>query len=118
MHAVDSLTNSKVPFAFYFHPKDMKELRYITHRDAFTHPICLDEMDNFNKLNHFSSEMTFQTFLLDKDNKVVAMGNPVHNPKVRELYLCLLTGDKTQKTETPVTEARMDVGSIDFGSSP
>lgn len=118
MHAVDSLTNSKVPFAFYFHPKDMKELRYITRRDAFTHPICLDEMDNFNKLNHLPNEMTFQTFLLDKDNKVVAIGNPVHNPKVRELYLRLLTGDKTQKTETPVTEARMDVESIDFGSFP
>lgn len=55
---------------------------------------------------------------INSDYKVVAIGNPVHNPKVRELYLCLLTGDKTQKTETPVTEARMDVESINFGSFP
>lgn len=118
MHTVDSLTNSNVPFAFFFHPKDMKELRHITRRDAFIHPICLDEMDDFNKLNHFPGEMTFQTFLLDKDNKVVAVGNPVHNPKVRELYLRLLTGGKTKKTETPVTEVRMDVENIDFGLFP
>ena len=29
--------------------------------------------------------MTFQTFLLDKDNKVAAIGNPVHNPKEKEV---------------------------------
>ncbi|WP_321481197.1 hypothetical protein [uncultured Bacteroides sp.] len=26
-------------------------------------------------------------FFLDKDNKVLAIGNPIHNPKVKELYL-------------------------------
>ena len=71
MQEVDSTLNRPVPFAFYFHPKDMKELRYITCRDAFVYPVCFDEMDDFNQLNHFPGEMTFQTFLLDKDNKVV-----------------------------------------------
>ena len=27
MHEVDSLAQGKVPFVFYFHPKDVKELR-------------------------------------------------------------------------------------------
>ena len=48
MHEVDSLAQGKVPFVFYFHPKDVKELRYITRRDAFTYPVCLDEKDDFN----------------------------------------------------------------------
>ena len=48
---VDSLTNGNVSFLFYFHPKDMKELRYLTRRDAFTHPVCFDEKDEFNQLN-------------------------------------------------------------------
>ncbi len=118
MQEVDSVVKEYVPFAFYFHPKDMKELRYITRRDRFTYPVSFDEMDDFNKLNHFPSEMTFQTFLLDKDNKVVAIGNPVHNPKVKELYLELLAGDKSTKTEAPMTEVAMDAESIDFGSFP
>ena len=29
MQEVDSTLNRLVPFVFYFHPKDMKELRYI-----------------------------------------------------------------------------------------
>ena len=118
MQEVVSTLKRPGPFAFYFHPKDMKELRYITRRDAFTYPVCFDEMDDFNRLNHFPGEMTFQTFLLDKDNKVVAIGNPVHNPKVKELYLKVLTGDKVIKVETPMTKVSLTVESIAFGSFP
>lgn len=118
MQEVDSTLNRLVPFVFYFHPKDMKELRYITRRDAFIYPVCFDEKDDFNRLNHFPDEMTFQTFLLDKDNKVVAIGNPVHNPKVKELYLKVLTGGEVVKAETPITKVSLDVTSIDFGSFP
>ena len=118
MQEVDSTLNRPVPFVFYFHPKDMKELRYITRRDAFVYPVCFDEKDDFNRLNHFPDEMTFQTFLLDKDNRVAAIGNPVHNPKVKELYLKVLTGGEVVKAETPITKVSLDVTSIDFGSFP
>ena len=90
----------------------------LNRRDVFTYPVCFDEMDDFNQLNHFPGEMTFQTFLLDKDNKVVAIGNPVHNPKVKELYLKVLTGGELGKAETPMTKVSLDVTSIDFGSFP
>jgi len=118
MAEVDSVVKTYVPFAFYFHPKDMKELRYITRRDDFTYPVCFDETDRFNALNRFPANMTFQTFLLNKDNKVVALGNPVHNPKVKELYLKVLTGGESGNPETPVTTVIPDVTSIDFGSFP
>lgn len=120
MHEVDSTINGSIPFVFYFHPKDMKELHYITRRDAFNYPVCFDEKDDFNALNHFPVEMTFQTFLLDKENKVVAIGNPVHNPKVKELYLQVLTGGKNTKAkvEQPMTEVALNTESIDFGTFP
>lgn len=82
---IASLNHDEVSFLFYFHPKDKSELCLIFRRDSFEYPICLDENDSFNKLNHFPMDMTFQTFLLDKENKVLAIGNPVHNPKVKEL---------------------------------
>ena len=66
---VDSLTNGRVPFLFYFHPKDRKELRYLTRRDDFTYPVCFDERDELNRLNQFPTDMTFQTFLLDKERR-------------------------------------------------
>ena len=113
---VDSLTDGRVPFLFYFHPKDMKELRYLTRRDDFTYPVCFDEKDELNRLNHFPSDMTFQTFLLDNDNKVVAMGNPVLNPKVKDLYLDVIKGEKETGQAANSTSVSVNQTVLDFGS--
>ena len=51
---VDSLTDGKVPFLFYFHTKDLKELRYLTRREGFTYPVCFDEKDELDALEPIS----------------------------------------------------------------
>ena len=115
---VDSLAGGSVPFLFYFHPKDLKELKYLTRREGFVYPVCFDGKDDFNRLNRFPNEMMFQTFLLDKENKVVALGNPVLNPKVKELYLKLIAGNQgTAKKET-ITQVSVNQTELDFGSFP
>ena len=115
---VDSLTDGAVPFLFYFQTKDLKELRYLTRREGFTYPVCFDEKDELDALNRFPDEMMFQTFLLDKENKVVAIGNPVHNPKVKELYLKVMTGKGGQEATEVLTEVSVDQKVLDFGSFP
>ena len=113
---VDSLTEGRVPFLFYFHPKDMKELRYLTRRDKFIYPVCFDEQDEINRLNQFPSVMDFQTFLLDKDNKVVAMGNPILNPNIKDLYLEVITQKPKSKPTDHVTSVLVNQPVIDFGT--
>ena len=113
---VDSLTDDSVPFLFYFHPKDMKELRYLTRRDGFTYPVCFDEQDEINRLNQFPSVMDFQTFLLDKDNKVVAMGNPILNPNIKDLYLEVISRKPKSKPSGHVTSVSVNQPVIDFGT--
>ena len=115
---VDSLTDGAVPFLFYFQTKDLKELRYLTRREGFTYPVCFDEKDELDGLNRFPDEMMFQTFLLDKDNKVVAIGNPVLSPKVKELYMKVMTGKGVQETTKGLTEVSLDQTVLDFGSFP
>ena len=116
MYEVDTLMNASVPFVFYFHPKNIEDLRYIIRRDTFTHPVCLDVSDKFNILNHFPSEKAFQTFLLKKKNKIIAIGNPILNPKVKELYLKILAGNISKTTTTSMTEVAIDNLKLDFGS--
>ena len=116
MYEVDTLMNASVPFVFYFHPKNIEDLRYIIRRDTFTHPVCLDVSDKFNILNHFPSEKAFQTFLLNKKNKIIAIGNPILNPKVKELYLKILAGNISKTTTTSMTEVAIDNLKLDFGS--
>ena len=82
---VDSATNGNIPFIFVLQSKDDRELRYILKRDNFDRPVCIDRNNRFDELNQFPQDITFQTFLLDKDNKVKVIGNPVHNLAVRDL---------------------------------
>ena len=115
---VDSLTGGRVPFLFYFHPKDPRELRFYLRRDNFTYPVCFEEDDYINRLNRFPSDMTFQTLLLDKENKVVAIGSPVLNPKIKDLYLEIITGKKKEGTDKSLTTISMDQSEKDFGNIP
>ena len=114
---VDSLTGGSVPFLFYFHPKDSKELRFYLRRDNFTYPVCFEEDDYINRLNRFPSDMTFQTMLLNKENKVVAIGSPVLNPKIKDLYLEIITGKK-KGTDKSVTTVSIVDSEKDFGNIP
>ena len=115
---VDSLTGGSVPFLFYFHPKDSKELRFYLRRDNFTYPVCFEEDDYINRLNRFPSDMTFQTMLLNKENKVVAIGSPVLNPKIKDLYLEIITGKKKVGTDKSVTTVSIVDSEKDFGNIP
>lgn len=113
-----SVTKEEVPFLFFFHSKDYKEIRYLLKRDGFERPVCIDMDDRLNKLNKFPADMTFQTFLLDKDNKVTVLGNPVHNTAVKDLYLKQITGKESPtknmlKTTAEATETEIDFGAFD-----
>lgn len=114
MHEVDSLCEGKVSFVFFFQSADVKELRYILRRDGFSLPVCIDADDSFNSLNHFPGEMMFQTFLVDSENRVKVIGNPIHNLSVKELYLKELTGMKSNPL--PVTTVHSDSVEYHYGT--
>ena len=119
MAETDSLFGKgKLSYVFFFHLKDVRELTYLTRRDGFTYPVCFDREDAFNRLNRFPSEMALQTFLLDKDNRVVAIGNPVHNPQMKELYLNVIGGKRSASTGTKQTTASLSEREVQFGSFP
>ena len=118
---VDSATNGNIPFIFVLQSKDARELRYILKRDNFDRPVCIDRNNRFDELNQFPQDITFQTFLLDKDNKVKVIGNPVHNLAVRDLYLKQITGMQHQeelpKTTLETDKAEYDLGTIKEGTT-
>ena len=113
---VDSATNGNIPFIFVFQSKDDRELRYILKCDNFDRPVCIDRNNRFNSSNRFPQDITFQTFLLDKDNKVKVIGNPVHNLAVRDLYLKQITGMQYQEA-LPKTTLETDKAEYDLGTA-
>lgn len=114
---IDSEFNNKVSFLFFMHPKNISEMKFILKTHNFTHPICIDDKNKINLLNNFPTNIDMQTFLLNENNKVLAMGNPIHNPKIKELYLSILTGkDNLCNKNIPKTIVRLSMKNIDYGS--
>lgn len=109
---IDSIMPGQVEFLFYFQPKSQKELIYLLERDNFTYTIYIDEKGEINKRNNFPPEMEFQCFLLDKENKVVSIGNPSLNPKVWELYKQIITGNKDANIQT-ITSVKIERSEIE-----
>ena len=82
----DSLFHDRIGFVFFFQPKNMREMTYLFRQDEYDYPVFIDKNNTIDRLNHFPHEMKYQCFLLDKNNKVLVVGNPVLAPRVWALY--------------------------------
>ena len=96
INVFDSLYSQKVTFIFVMHPFDRKELVQLLKEYQFDYPMCIDEDNLFDKRNHVPKNNMFQTFLLDKNSEILAIGNPVLNPKVKTLYQEIIQGGSLQ----------------------
>lgn len=115
---LDSSTGGAVPVLFFFQSEDLHEIKYILKRDGFDLPVNLDSRDELNKLNHFSNDLNFQTFLLDKNNRIKVIGNPIHNLNIRDLYLNTITKGSTRILNPVLTTVEIPLTEIDLGSFP
>lgn len=69
---------------------DMHEILFQINQNKYLHPIAIDSANIFDKTNALPVEPEFHTFLLNADNEVLAIGNPVNNPKIKDLYRNIL----------------------------
>lgn len=114
---IDSVS---VKYYFNFFSKDLKKMRRLLRTERFIYPVCLDTADVLNRLNDFPREDVFQTFLLDRNNRVLIIGNPMHNPAIKTLYLERITGRKSKekelKTTVKINNAEINMGEVSLSS--
>jgi hypothetical protein len=101
---------SKADFLFYFYPKNRDTLLSMLKSEQLNGRIYIDSADEINRLNQFNRENMFQCFLLDKNNKVLLIGNPANNHKIWELYHNTITGEtKTEMLLTTVETEKTEI---------
>lgn len=114
---MDSVSQSSVSCLIYIHATRKRDVKIALKEGRFDYPVCLDTSNEFNRLNGLPLNPVFQTLLLDKDNKVVAMGDPVKNPRVKELYLNIISGKETHaEMKESRTTAKLSHATIDLGT--
>lgn len=112
---VEKLTDKRVAFVFNFCIKAKRDLQSLTKADNFEYPVCFDEKDVLNRLNNFLTDVSFQTFLLNKENEVLAIGNPVHNKDVEKLYLKVISEKELLEEQRVTTMVDFDKVVMDLG---
>jgi hypothetical protein len=93
---------SQADFLFFIQSKDKKAIMTLLKRERFTnYPVYIDTAGQLNQMNKLPDNPLHQCFLLDHNNKVLAMGDPISYPQVWELYKKIITGEMAEKL--PVT---------------
>lgn len=73
-------------FLIYINSSNINEIDILQKENRFYYPIFYDTENQLDKINNLPKNEQFQTFLLDKNNRVVLIGNPVRNPQMWNLY--------------------------------
>lgn len=91
--------NENVGFLFFLQTEKTDEIDFLQKWDKFTLPIFWDPSGSFDKTNNLPTKEEYRTFLLDRDYKVLAIGNPINNPNIKELYANIIQGTKQRHKE-------------------
>lgn len=101
----DSLFNGKLKFLFFFQPKksNPKELEIIIRRNRFEYPVFVDVDNRLDSLNHFSKHVDYQCFLLNNNNEVLLVGNPLLSQPVWALFKNLISENEGKASSDKTT---------------
>ena len=66
--------------------KDTDDIYGILSRQEFPLPVCVDTKNMMDSLNKFPYADDFRTFLVDSENRIIAIGNPVTNKGILKFY--------------------------------
>lgn len=61
--------------------------------NSFSWPILYDPLGNFNFLNNLPHDSLLKTFLLDSQNRIIILGNPIKNSSVKRLLEDIVKGN-------------------------
>ncbi len=83
----DSVTGFEPVFIFSPSKEGIRGLQAAMKVNDFTYPMYIDDRHLFTKANPgIPADIRFHVFLLDKNNRVTLVGNPLHNESLWSLY--------------------------------
>ena len=92
LNSLDSIAYSDVNFIMVVNGANKQNLSNLVKIYSFEYPIYVDEMHRITKKYSLSESSTLQTFLLDKDMKVMAIGNPIYSSDIKRMYKDIISG--------------------------
>jgi hypothetical protein len=86
-----------VCFLFILNYSYFSIIKQTIQRDKFHHPIFFDKQGYFAKANNFSKDIKHVIFLLNEENKIILVKNPINNANNWSLYIDKITSKQESK---------------------
>jgi len=84
---INTISNHNILVVKYLTPKRRNEAFFEIKQANYKYPVCIDINGEIENVNHFPSEKAFRSFLLDENNKVIIIGDPLQFPSIKDLYI-------------------------------
>ena len=80
--------NKNIELLFFLYTSDLEIFKKSLYtKDIHKYPLIIDPQNKYIVRNNLSIDnKMYQTFLLDSNNKVILVGNPIYNEKLMKLY--------------------------------
>lgn len=112
-----TLSDKDVNFLMILNTAETPEYIHAINQKDFRHPVCFDPDNLFDKANNLPQKDTYHTFLLDASDRIIAIGNPADNPKIKRLYSDIIRdSDKDHRRHLCANYSR-PVGAVSKGKS-
>lgn len=86
--------DGKIQVVVYVRTFSVEHLQGLLERVDFRHPVLIDYELSFLTVNDISDKRMEQTYLLNKYNEIVLIGNPLYSADLKRLYLRAVANDE------------------------
>lgn len=116
LYSLDSICDYNIRYLMIVYPSDKSELNYVLKQYQFDYPVYLDVDKRVTKANSFPTETMLQTFLIDRNKNVTAIGNPLRSPHIASLLKGIISGKMSVSTESrnivTISDNQISLGDI------
>jgi len=98
---LESNTEATVNVVMVINPKQSVYISSLFRQDLKRRPIAYVDSSGYIEYNNkFPTDMMFQSVLLDRERRVLTIGNPAYNSGIHALYTAIVSGGKTLSLKT------------------
>ncbi|MCI5706955.1 MAG: hypothetical protein MR298_06490 [Odoribacter sp.] len=106
---VDSIVqiSNRINVYFILTPRkvNLYSVRKVLISEGVRYPILIDTLGEFERLNpHLPKNQALHTFLLDENNRVILVGNPLRNKKIKDMFYKIVEEKLGKPGEVAVKE--------------
>ena len=114
-YRLDTLSDIYATTLLVIRPDTLDKVIDFLSRADYDYPIIVDTAGIWTNRNDLPEEKSLHCFLIDKEGKIIALGNPVENESIKRVYMNIITGEESrQPSESPLTinKNKTDLGTI------